>query len=53
MNLVAGAKYRISLDSAYNSGPNELKLGFSTNSLTKNPITKEYLNWKYQGNPVI
>ena len=53
VNLVAGTKYRILLTSAYNSGPNELKLGFSTSSLTQNPITKEYLNWKYQGNPVI
>ena len=41
------------LSSANNEGPNEIKLGFERGGgLTVHPITKQYLNWKYPGNPV-
>ena len=51
--LAVGRKYYMRLTSANNEGPNEIKLGFERGGgLTVHSITKQYLNWKYPGNPV-
>ncbi len=51
-DLVAGTKYYISVLSVYKDGSNEFKFGFESiaSGLTVNPITKEYMTWKPQGN---